>query len=142
MYKNRFFAVVTISLLLCNSCKKNSGPATPRDILVWHKWRLTGEKINGQVKPLDSCAADNFMIFNGDSTGYEEDNNTVCVINFPRRDPWHWALSKNYDTLWLIFPAGREALPITSLNDNSFSYLSHIYTGQDTGMYETFYTPD
>lgn len=129
---------------VATSCKKTPKEyTTVKDILTHHRWEETGSSLNGQILPMDSCISTGiYFVLNDDSTGYNDDENTRCIIYQPRKDPFYWRLSPGNDTIFLEFKYNTVALTITSLNNSYFSYTNYIPHKEldlDSGTYTSFY---
>lgn len=60
--KKSLFIALTLFVFLLSSCKKDEAKSRS-EMLTGAKWKVSSQKLNGVVEPLEDCSKDDFMIF-------------------------------------------------------------------------------
>lgn len=74
---------------------------TPMELITADSWKWDQLTLNGEniLSQIDACIIDNFFVYNGNGTGYIDDNTVKCNPNDPQQEAFVWSFSNNQTRL-------------------------------------------
>ena len=122
---------VILVMFLFSACSKNSNTQSGQANIIAHQWFANTVTINTVV---DSCAEDDYFVFNSDGSGYKDNGIRYCDTESIKDYIFTYTLSPDNKTITLnnFTHPGKTVNVSVRENDNNtleivYSLNSHLY---------------